>query len=130
LISRKVNVLGEVNSPGTFVMNQAIRPWDAVARAGGFTLDANRRQVLLIHMDGGTNRLTTVNMETALDAPPPPVLPMLQYDDIVYVLPRKVANVERFMTRFANILAPFVDAVSLVVLTQGAVDIVNGTTRR
>ena len=129
LRSRKFNVLGEVKSPGTFVMDQAIQPWDAVAKAGGFTLDANRWQVLLIHTDGGTNRMTTVNMEATLNAPPPPVLPMLQNGDIVYVLPRKIASVERFMTRFANVLAPFVDAVSLVVLTQGAVDIVKGTNK-
>ncbi|MDD5677953.1 MAG: polysaccharide export protein [Kiritimatiellae bacterium] len=127
--SRKFNVLGEVRTPGSFVMDQTIQPFDAVAKAGGFTVDANHRQVLLIHPEGGTNRMTTINMETELGGQPPPVLPMLQNGDIVYVLPRKIANVERFMTRFANILAPFVDAVSLVVLTQGAVDIVKGTNR-
>ncbi|MBN1946299.1 MAG: polysaccharide export protein [Bradymonadales bacterium] len=57
--SRKVDVLGEVHRPGTFVYEESMSVVRAIARAGGFTEDAapNRTNVLRL-IDGVETRIS------------------------------------------------------------------------
>jgi len=106
LRSRKFHVLGEVKSPGTFVLDETVGPWDAIAKAGGFTVDANQRHVLLVHNDHGTGRIAALNMRALYEDKNAAPLGLIQSGDVLYVLPSRLANIERFMQKMQNILAP------------------------
>jgi hypothetical protein len=53
----------------------------------------------------------------------------LQNGDVLYVVPSVIANVERFMTRFSNILRPFTQLPSAIVLGNDAWDVLRGEGR-
>ena len=50
----------------------------------------------------------------------------MQNRDVLYVVPSVIANVERFMKRFSNILRPFTQLPSAIVLGNDAWDVLRG----
>ena len=86
----KISVLGEVNSPGMFVVsNEKINILEALAQAGDLTIYGVRNKVKLIREDAkGRKEIHTLNLNDA-DIISSPYY-YLQQNDIVYVEPNKV----------------------------------------
>ena len=47
----RVYVLGEVNKPGLYELNKSHKVLDAIGAANGFTKDAAKKKVFLVHKD-------------------------------------------------------------------------------
>lgn len=80
----KVNVLGEVKSPGTHGLTKGYSLVDAIARAGGFNKKAAKRRVICIHA-GENKPYAIVNVQDILRGKANAYNPELQAEDIIYV---------------------------------------------
>ena len=85
----KVSVLGEVNRPGTYsVQDERINIFQALALAGDMTLFSVRKDVQLLREDS-TGRTVTYHLDlTQADITTSPYY-YLQQNDIIYVRPTK-----------------------------------------
>jgi len=52
---RRVTVLGEVNSPGTISINVSLGILEAITKAGNFTTEANKNNIIIIGKDAKSN---------------------------------------------------------------------------
>ncbi len=122
--SQRIFVLGEVLSQGSLSLDQNMMTWEAISRSGGFTDDANTDNVLLIRNDNGVPRATAVNMNLRkmLDNDGVFQNPFLQNCDIVYVPPRRIASVEKFMTRMNSIISPVISLERGIVMVPQVMD--------
>ena len=103
-----VAVNGEVRDPNVYDFRPGQTAFDAIARAGGFTADADRRQVLLVR-DGGSQNLEAGDpseLATLLAQTP------LKSGDRLLVHPRKRVAVATWL----NVLQTAVAAVTLYTL--------------
>lgn len=118
LRSQKIYILGEVKNPGSLALDEKMLVWEAIAKTGGFTTDANENNILLVRNEGGEPRVTAVNLNLKELLNDDGVFqnPYLQNGDILYAPPRRIADVERFMIRLNNILSPFVAAERGIIL--------------
>lgn len=126
LKSRKVHILGEVKSPGTFILDQKMLAWEAISQAGGFTTDANQKKVLLVRNENGAARVTALNIHDMLKTGKIDQDIHLRSGDVVYVPPSFIANLEKFMLRFNNIINPFITLERGIILGPEAVDVLRG----
>lgn len=124
--SQKYHVLGEVRSPGTFGMEQAMYVWEAIPRAGGLTADANDDRVLLVRKDGGQGKATVVNIRKAIQEGNFDESLTLASGDVVYVPPTKIASLEAFMIRLNNILNPILGLEKGIILEPDVSDVLTG----
>jgi polysaccharide export outer membrane protein len=126
--SRKAYVFGEVQTPGSLVLDHATTPVEAIAMSGGFLKSADQNKVMLIR--AGTDDVTveTLNLNLRSNDGRETLASnfRLQPNDMLYVVPSTISNVESFMVRFKNILNPFVTAEQAVVLWPQAIDAIKG----
>lgn len=108
--SQKVIVLGEVKNPGLFPIDSPLTTLDAISKAGGFTLDAKQKNVLLIR--GGLEKpeLITLNIDSIFTEHDISQNVYLQNGDIIYVPATFIANVSRFFEHLSRIISPIVQA--------------------
>ena len=126
LKSRKVHILGEVKSPGTFILDQKMLAWEAISKAGGFTTDANQKGMLLVRSEKGVVRVVALNIHDMLKTGKINQDIYLKSGDVVYVPSSFIADLERFMLRFNNIISPFVTLERGIILEPQAVDVLRG----
>lgn len=129
--SRMVHVLGEVKTPGNMMLDRDTSVWHAIATSGGFTPDANTRYVLVLRPTPDRVLVSPVNLDVAAAVRKGTPLEksfLLADGDIVYVPPLVIANVERFMVRLQNIIAPFLSTERSIVLGPEVVDALTGNT--
>lgn len=89
LANFKVNVLGEVNRPGSFsVTTERFSVLDALANAGDLTEYGNRANVLVIREEGGVRQYHRINLNDAATLSSPYFY--LQQNDVVYVEPNQI----------------------------------------
>ncbi|MCC6349737.1 MAG: polysaccharide biosynthesis/export family protein [Candidatus Eisenbacteria bacterium] len=104
-----VHVLGRVTRPGPVPAGPFITVSQAIAGAGGFSDDAARNSVVIIHRNGANSvRVARLRMDRVLkgeDLVDPP----LSRFDIVYVPRSSVGNLSVFMKQFFEPLAPIMD---------------------
>ncbi|MBI5442459.1 MAG: polysaccharide export protein [Deltaproteobacteria bacterium] len=124
--SRRIQVLGEVRQPGVFMMEDSLTVLDAIAMAGGFTLDARTSNVVLARRVEKGIELRALDLQSFLDKGKVDQNVALERGDIVYVVPTIIANVERFMLRFGHIISPVVEVERGWVLGDAIVNIVTG----
>jgi len=82
----KVTVLGEVNKPGSYIIpNERITVVEALGLAGDMTLQAERKNVLIIREKKGIKTYNRVDMtsETVFNSP----VYFLSQNDVIYVEP-------------------------------------------
>ncbi len=107
LAGQQYYVLGEVSKPGKFIIKAHTTVLEAVSSAGGPNKDAGKT-ILLLHKQKDSLLITSMplqysNMkESHLSA----VTMQVRADDILYLAPSKIANLEKFMIRLNNILNP------------------------
>ena len=126
--SKEVHVLGEVQSPGVLTLSKKMLVWEAISRAGGFTTDANEKNVLLVRSERGVAKVTALNLnirEMVKDGKLDQNV-YLKNGDIIYAPPSFIANVERFMVRFHNIINPFVTVERGIILGPEVLDVLRG----
>jgi len=128
LRSKNVYVLGEVRSPGGFVLDQKMYAWEAIAKAGGFTNEANKRAVLLIRQEKETIRANLLNMNI-MDTLEKGEIDKYVYaksGDIVYVPPTKIADIGKFMTTLDTIVRPFTNIQRAIIFMPDVIDALSG----
>ena len=128
LRSRRVHVLGEVESPGTLSLNGEMLVFEAISKSGGFTVDANEENILLVRNEDNVIAATALNLNVKqmLENKSSYQDRRLRNGDIVYVPPKRIADVERFMRRLNNIIAPFVTIERGIVLGPEVIDALKG----
>lgn len=110
--SRKIYILGEVRTPGSYDIDRKITLWEAVAMAGGYTNDAKKDWLFVLSRDNkcqvGEIQVRAVVMKLS-EVLQKGGLSEIYYPgdgDIIYVETMEIASVERFMKRVQNILSP------------------------
>jgi polysaccharide biosynthesis/export protein len=117
-VNFKVTVIGEVNSPSTFVIEaEKINVLEALGLAGDMTAFGRRENVLIIREKDGirTTARMNLNNKDVLNSP----YFYLQQNDIVYVEPDNRTKVEQTNpnNRFIPIWASLITATGFVVVT-------------
>ncbi len=125
-VNLKIHILGEVNAPGTFQWQAGMRAWEGIAKAGGFNRDADRKNILLIRSENGRAVMKTFDMKVGRRGNDPGPIAYLKNNDIVYVLPTTIADVQRFMNRLTSILSPVINIESGIVLYPQVKDVLRG----
>lgn len=106
MASNLVHVLGRVERPSSVPATAFMTVSQAVAGAGGFTNDAARSSVLLIHRDGAHSvSVRRLRMDRLLKGESF-IDPLVGRFDIVYVPRSTVGNVSVFVNQFFGALAP------------------------
>lgn len=129
VLSRKTMVLGEVRSPGYFVLDSPLSVLDVLAKAGGATDDANLKKVLLIRNVGGAKTEVVLNVDSALKSGDFSSDLILQSGDIIYVPSKWIAGFSQYMTYIRNILSPIVQLEGGIVLWPLVKDTFEGKSR-
>jgi polysaccharide export outer membrane protein len=126
--SRKVFVLGEVQRPGIFSLgNQSMSLVDAIALAGGLTLDGKGKQILRIPVEGRTTgEVEAFDIDKLFKQGDMTQNPRLANGDIIYIPPTTIANVDRFFKHFRNIMEPIVWFERAIVLAPFVDDALHG----
>jgi len=124
----RVYVLGEAKMPGTITLDHAVTAFEAVMLSGGFTTDANQSRVLLVRNRDGKVNLWALDLNIKDDEGRQEVTKSapLESGDVLYVMPLRMASVEKFMMRLSSILSPFIALESGIVLAPQAWDVVTG----
>lgn len=107
--SQKVFVLGEVQSPGVFPIDTPINVLDAIARSEGFTRDADQKKIILIRRNPEQIEIQSIDIKSLLETGDKGQMVALQKDDIIYVPPSFMANVDRFFEHVAKIIYPIAE---------------------
>lgn len=121
---QKVFVLGEVNRQSAIPTTDTMTLLEAIAAAGGFTHDANRKSILVMRgnlSEPDVMQIDAGGMGLVNNIP-------LQRGDIIYVASSSFANVERIAVRIAHILTPFLDVSRGIIYGDTAIDIISGET--
>ena len=128
LTSHNVYVLGEVTSPGAFVLDRNISALEAISKAEGFTEDANQEAVLLVRAKGGRAEVVALNLNIREMAKEGTAIQdiYMRNKDILYVPPANIVDIERFMVRFSNIVRPILDVERIFLMGSTLYDLVRG----
>lgn len=125
--SRKAYVLGEVKTPGTVTLDSPMTILQAVSLMGGYNTDAAPKRILLVRKEGDKVVTHAVHIDMR-DAGSKQFTPSvrLRPDDIVFVPPSHIADMERFMNRLNTILNPIVNLERGIVLEPDVADVLTG----
>ncbi|WP_308761054.1 polysaccharide biosynthesis/export family protein [uncultured Bacteroides sp.] len=115
----KISVIGEVNRPGTFTINnEKVNLFEALAMAGDMTVYGIRSNVKLIREDNnGQRNIINLNLneQNVLHSP----YYYLQQNDILYVTPNKTkaknAGISNSTTIWFSVVGTLVSLASLIV---------------
>ena len=124
--SQKIMVLGEVNNPGVFTLDTDIGILESISKAGGMTRDAKIGNVLLIRKGQGKPVVMSLNLKKVLKEGDVSQNRMLQNGDIIYLPAVTIANVSRYFSHISQILSPFVNLESGIVLWPSVKDVLQG----
>lgn len=113
----KITVLGEVRTPGTFVMDsEKISILQALGRAGDLTLTAKRDGIILLREVGGRQEHFTIDLRDSeiLDSP----YFYLQQNDVLYIPPSaaRVANATMANSVWSILLSSITTSIALISL--------------
>lgn len=114
--SQKIMVLGEVNNPGVFTLDLDISVLEAITKAGGMTPNAKLANVLLIRRDDEKPAMVSLNLKKTFKEGDTSQNWMLKNGDIVYLPAITIANVSRYFSHISEILSPFINLESGMVL--------------
>lgn len=118
IVNFKVTVLGEVNNPGTFqIDNERITLLEALGLAGDIGIQGVRENVLIIREDDGKRKYITVDLTTDEVFNSPAYY--LTQNDVVYVEPNK-SRINQSKSNMSTIILPLtavlLSAVTTVVI--------------
>jgi len=103
----KVFVGGEVGKPGVYDMEGDMDALRAIIDAGGFTIGARQRQVVIIRRGvGGRPMMRTVDLKRALKGEPGAEFVPLRRFDIIFVPKSSIAEAGVFVQQYFRDLMP------------------------
>jgi polysaccharide export outer membrane protein len=128
IASQKVHVMGEVRSPGTFMYIERMPVWEAVSTAGGFTDDANSKNLLLVRVKDREASISVISLdfEKVFEEGKIKGDYYLKNGDVLYVVEKKIANAENFMMRLSNIIAPIYTIQRMITIWPNLIDALEG----
>lgn len=100
----KVFVLGDVRSPGSFRMERPRTALEAVALAGGFTVDAVPSEVITMRPQGQNMIVRRVDLTDPLKADQDGNVAVVMPGDVVWVPRSKITDLAYLSTRIANMI--------------------------
>lgn len=124
--SQKIFVLGEVASPGILQMDVPMTALEAVLNAGGFTMNAEQRSVLLIRGELKKPILQSLNLKRVYTKGDLTKNILLEKGDILYVPRTYIASVERFFGHLFSIISPIVELERGIILEPSVEDVLKG----
>jgi len=129
IASQKVHVMGEVKSPGTFLYIERMPVWEALSSAGGFTGDANKKNLLLVRVKDREASISIISLdfEKIFEEGKIKGGYYLKNGDILYVVEKKIASAEKFMMRLTNIIAPIYTIQRMITIWPNLIDALEGT---
>ncbi|MBD3288953.1 hypothetical protein GF337_09135 [candidate division KSB1 bacterium] len=108
--NQKVYVMGEIQKPGGYAIEQGMTAAQAIAVAGGFKRTASRGSVLLIRKsEDGIVSARRLNMKAFFAARPKQQDQSLIARDIIYVPRTFIANLDAFLNQFFDLILPPLD---------------------
>jgi polysaccharide export outer membrane protein len=126
--SRKVMVLGEVERPGVYLVEEPSTALELVARAGGFSREATNRRVLLVRDGANGEPITAVlNLGHVMKGKDLIDNVFVQRGDILYVPKSTAANIDRIAMHLSTWLAPLRSAMGTVWIGMDIYDRVQNT---
>jgi polysaccharide export outer membrane protein len=114
-LSFRISILGEVNSPGSFVIqSEKLNVLEAIGMARDLTLFSNRNNILIIREKDGIRTYGRLNL-TSRDIFKSPYF-YLQPNDIVYVEPHKakILSAPDAASRYLSTILGFVSLFTLI----------------
>jgi polysaccharide export outer membrane protein len=130
--SRSIYVLGRVLKPGKYSYAEPINLFDLIRDAGGFTDDAQRTRVKLVHRDGNEESIEYANVELALNTGTLDKLPSVRAGDTVLVSKRGTTAGSDGVQLIGAVRAPSIypleevdDLVGVLLLAGGPTELAN-----
>ncbi|MDR1259757.1 MAG: polysaccharide biosynthesis/export family protein [Tannerellaceae bacterium] len=117
IVNYKVNVIGEIARPGTLtVRNERITILDAIGQLGDLTINANRRNILIVRDNNGEKEFGRIDItSTEIFASP---YYYLRQNDIVYIEPNRPKqrnyNITQSQTFTVSIVSTILTTVSVL----------------
>lgn len=105
---QKIFILGEVNNPGAYQIDTPTTIIEAIAKAGGYTLDGKYNSIVLIRGGPEKPELKRLDLKKAFATGDLSQNVFLKNGDVVYVPRTFISNVDRFFKHFENIVRPLV----------------------
>jgi protein involved in polysaccharide export with SLBB domain len=124
----QILVFGEVTTPGIITFKRPLMLVEAIAKAGWFNRDANTRTVLLVRRAEGKNYVSSINFAQIFQHGVKTNDFYLQSGDLVYVSPKGIVKLERFLQHINTIAQPFLTIEQAVVLWPQFFDVISGKT--
>ncbi len=124
--SKKISILGEVGRPGVFQSVHGMYAIEAISLAGGFTLDAAPKSVILVRGGADNPEMRTLNLSAALKEADGAQNELLLPGDVLYVPASKLASAERVVRRLDNILRFIVRIESGIILEPSVEKVFRG----
>jgi len=136
ITSKKITVLGEIHSPGSYTITNRLGLLEALALAGGKTKDANSSLLLIRQLQGQVkvyianvdiNSLTDDDLSSQeLEEGIKLASTEVQPGDIMYVPQSTIADIEDFMQRINNIIAPLLGVQRAIIVWPDMIDSLEG----
>lgn len=105
--SQQIFVNGQVANPGIFPLPGQIGPLQAIAMAGGLTLTADAKQVVVIRrLPGGEVKSAVYNIKKGIVDPMAATWGPLQRFDIVHISPTWIARENLFVEQYIRNALP------------------------
>jgi polysaccharide export outer membrane protein len=124
---QQIAVVGEVASPGIISYSRPLSVAEAIGKAGWFSLTANQSKVVLIRRANDKYNVFAVNTGDMFRDGSNTQQLYLQAGDMVYVPPKGIVKVERFVQHFQNLAQPFLTVEQAVVLWPAFNNALKGT---
>ena len=105
---KKVFILGEVKKTLVATLKPGVTLIEALSMAEGFTVDAQRSNVLIIRGGLGSPKIMEINVDEITKREQTAHNVQLQPGDIVYVPKTLIANVVQYFTYLRDIIGPLV----------------------
>ncbi len=127
LRSQTVVLAGEVKTPGALVIDHDMSLYEAVARVGGMTDDADESATLLFRDDGERPSVFMLDMRLGekLGENVAGFNRHVQDGDVIYVPKSGIASAELFMMRLNNILQPLLNLERFIIFMPQVRDAVD-----
>ena len=121
IINLKVTILGEVRTPGNYILTKDKTILiDIIGQAGGLTTNANEKNIKIIRGTGKNPKVNVIDLNELSSISSPDVL--LQNGDIIYVAQNRRAarsnNLQNFSVIIQPILLLFNTALIVLTLTR------------
>jgi protein involved in polysaccharide export with SLBB domain len=113
-ISLSINVLGEVVKPGRYQISEGLNLVDGIGLAGGFTPYGIYKNVKIIRGKGDDQEIITIDI-TSIKSLSHSKL-RLMHDDIIYVEPRKVKQLDTTIRPYLFLTSIVSSAIALFIV--------------